>query len=355
MKLSSFPTLAARLLFVFVTIGAHLMVSRPAFADEDAATVSVARELFDEGRKLVREGKHAEACPKFEESLRLAPGIGTQFNLADCWERMGRTASASALFSLAAASANAAGQADREQALRERAAALEPRLSKLTVEVPEQNTHLVVALDDSLLDRAKWGIAVPLDPGTHTISARARGKKEWRKTVYIHPDASSETVRVPELEADAVIEPSAERDSSKPAMPPSAPSAPNEPPAVTQAGRSSKSTVWAISAASVGAAALTTGVVAGLQYRSAHADAKAICPSGVNCTQKEIQDHRRAVDDSKTARAWSYAGFAVGTLALAGGAVLWLLGHNDGRGTGFVAVPLVAVDGGAFAGMQGSF
>ena len=50
--------------------------------------------LFAEGGKLVADGDHTAACPKFEESFHLDPGIGTGFNLADCWEHIGRTASA---------------------------------------------------------------------------------------------------------------------------------------------------------------------------------------------------------------------------------------------------------------------
>src|SRR5688572_18113756 len=47
---------------------------------------SEARKLFKEGRSLAAEGRHAEACPKFEQSLQLEAGVGTRFNLADCYE-----------------------------------------------------------------------------------------------------------------------------------------------------------------------------------------------------------------------------------------------------------------------------
>src|SRR5262249_24412526 len=53
-----------------------------------------ADRLFKEAEVLARAGRYAEACPKLEESERLDPGIGTQFNLADCYERTGRVAHA---------------------------------------------------------------------------------------------------------------------------------------------------------------------------------------------------------------------------------------------------------------------
>src|SRR6185436_4269196 len=103
--------------------GASLVAAAILFQALPAAAQSsndaAARALFAEGRKLSSEGKWQEACPKFEESLRLVPGAGTRFNLADCWEHIGRTASAWSGFLDVAAEAKAAGQADREKASRE--------------------------------------------------------------------------------------------------------------------------------------------------------------------------------------------------------------------------------------------
>src|SRR5690349_20750961 len=103
-------------------VGVAMTSPLTARAEEAATPMAPARQAFMEGRKLAQAGDYAAACPKFEESLRLEVGVGPQFNLADCWEHIGRTASARALFLGAAASAKAVGQADREQVLRERSA-----------------------------------------------------------------------------------------------------------------------------------------------------------------------------------------------------------------------------------------
>jgi hypothetical protein len=90
-----------------------VLMSGDASADVSPADSAAARSLFDEARALLQAGKAAEACPKLEESQRLDPGMGTMFNLAECYERVGKTASAWTMFLQVASRARAASQADR--------------------------------------------------------------------------------------------------------------------------------------------------------------------------------------------------------------------------------------------------
>ena len=62
------------------------------------------------------QGRVSEACPLFEQSQRLDAGIGTQYNLAACYEALGRVASAYALFLEVSATAQARGQTERARA-----------------------------------------------------------------------------------------------------------------------------------------------------------------------------------------------------------------------------------------------
>src|SRR5450432_1599182 len=79
------------------TLLASVFGARPAGAQSSGSSVA-AQALFDDAKRLVQEGDAASACPKFEESERLEPGIGTKLNLADCYERVGRNASAWVLY-----------------------------------------------------------------------------------------------------------------------------------------------------------------------------------------------------------------------------------------------------------------
>ena len=141
--------------------------------------------LFDEGKKLMDAEEYAAACPKLAESQRLDPGNGTLARLATCHEKQGRTATAWSEFTELVTSAQRAGQADRERFARQRIAALEPHLSRLTIIVPADvatTPGLVVQRDAIAVGAAAWGIGIPVDPGDHLIEASAPGKQAGRPT-----------------------------------------------------------------------------------------------------------------------------------------------------------------------------
>src|SRR5258706_5833522 len=119
-----------------VALVSCFLFAASARADEPRSDEVTAQVLFDEAKSLIAANRWTEACPKLKESQRLAPGIGTKFNLADCYEHTGRFASAWAAFVDVAGQTRAKGQRDREKVARERAAALEPRLSRLAIVVP---------------------------------------------------------------------------------------------------------------------------------------------------------------------------------------------------------------------------
>ncbi|XYH92617.1 hypothetical protein ACMHYB_32665 [Sorangium sp. So ce1128] len=188
-----------RLLALAMFLAALVGGGRDARADTAAA-----QALFDAARQLMAQGKYADACPKLEESQRLDPGIGTQFNLAACYEQLGRTASAWSTFLEVAGAAKAAGQLEREKVARQRATALEPKLIRLTITAPaDAPGDLQVKRDGALVGRAQWGTPVPVDPGKHTIEASAAGRAPFARTVDLTRAGATETVAIPPLPAGA--------------------------------------------------------------------------------------------------------------------------------------------------------
>jgi hypothetical protein len=168
-------------------------------ARDARADNATAQALFDEGKRLMGEKKYAEACAKFEESQKLDPGLGTQTNLAICYESLGRTASAWSLYLEVAGAAKASNQTDREKRARDAAKALEPKLSKLKIEVTSPPQGLEVKRNGQLVGQATWGTPVPVDPGEIKITAMAPERKLWEKTLKIDKPGET-TVTIPELE-----------------------------------------------------------------------------------------------------------------------------------------------------------
>ncbi len=195
---------------------------RAAHAQEAAEDRAAAQALYDEAKQLTAKGDYASACPKFEASQRLDAGLGTQFYLADCWQHIGRTASAWALYLDVAMGSKAEGRLDRATVADARAQALQANLSKLSISVASPAPGLKVTRDGEAVQSAVFGSPLPIDPGDHTIGATAPGKKPWQTKITIPADGSSKVVQVPALE-DA------------PAMPVAPPTAPG-PAVVAPAG-----------------------------------------------------------------------------------------------------------------------
>lgn len=183
---------------IALTLTATLLVA--AVGHADGANKAAAQELFDQGRKLMEEGNFATACPKLESSQKLDPGAGTLMNLAACYEKNGQSASAWVTYT-DAATAGAERHPDWAEKARAKAAALAPTLSKLTVLVPLPVTGLVVKRDGAVVAAGAYGVAIPVDPGTHVIEASAPGRLGSKQAVQVGANAARETVNIPELEA----------------------------------------------------------------------------------------------------------------------------------------------------------
>jgi hypothetical protein len=190
------PRAVAALVLASVLLG-------PAIARADSEDQAAAESLFADARALLREGKVPEACRKFSASYRLDHAAGALLNLALCHEKEGKIASAWAEYKQSVLEARRAGRVEREQVASEAAAALEPRLPKLTVVVPPESrvSGLEVIRNESPIEQGGWGTPLPVDPGAISIVVRAPGYKAWSTSVTIEP-AQALSVSVPVLEVD---------------------------------------------------------------------------------------------------------------------------------------------------------
>jgi hypothetical protein len=286
-----------------------------AASSEDQAA---AQALFDDAKELVKSGKAAEACPKFEESQRLDPGLGTQLNLADCYERIGRTASAWTIYVEVAPAARREGQDARAEHAVTRAAALKPLLAKLTIVVPPERRlpGMNVTRDTTLVREAQWSVAIPVDPGQHTIIVEAPGKEPWQTSLDV-PAQSANTVTIPVLK-------DAPRDASRAAS-----SSGNVGSSDPNAGKTQR--IAGIALAGAGVVGVGLGTFFGLRAMGKKDDAGC---DGNSCPDVGSRD---LYEDAQSAGNVSTIGFIVGGLAVAGGAVLYFTAPKPAREKGLEA------------------
>lgn len=281
---------------------------------------AAATSLFYEARALMRKGQYAAACPKLEESMRLDYGIGTEFNLADCNEHLGKTATAWSGFLDVAAAAKAAGQPKRESVARDRAKAIEARVPKLVVEVPKPTSGMEVRRDGVVVGSAEWGTAVPVDPGTHHVVVSAPGKAPWSASAHA-VDGSTVRVKVPGELPDAIAV-AAPVQTTVPAMTSLTSGAADAPPPtldfpepVVEDGSTQRTIGWIVGAA--GLAGLGVGAGFGIDSLSKRNDADGHC-IGDLCDATGVQLRDDAIRSGNVATIATIAGGA----ALLGGIVL---------------------------------
>jgi hypothetical protein len=296
-------------------------------ADDRTDAAAAAESVFAEARALAKEGRWSDACPKFETSYKLDPAVGTLLNLAECWARTGRTASAWLRYREAASMALRTGQKEREAIARERARALETRLCRLVVREAEASRGAVaggsvsVRRDGEVVDAVTLGVAVPVDPGPHVVTAAAADQPSFeRRVVVVEPSSSpgaggrcEDTVVT--LPAFALVEPPASPPRGITPRPADAAARADSP----GAGGFRAVHALAVAAAVGGVAAIGVGVGFAASAASTKGDADAQC-SAAGCTatgRSLLADAGRSADVATIA-------LTAGAVLLVTGVVLWL-------------------------------
>lgn len=282
---------------------------------------AVAEQLFTEGKDLGRQNRWAEACPKFEASLRYDPALGTRLNLATCYDKVGKVASAWALFKEAADLARKAGDDKRRDFATKQVTALEPRLPHLKIVAPAVvPANLIVTRGGVTVDAALYGVAAVVDPGEVEIVASAPDHEPYT-TKRVVVEGKTTTVELPELtrRLPTIEEPPVGDPVEAPASPPVV--------VVVTAGPPPSRTRKVIGLATVGVGAVAAGVGAyfGLAARTSFADAKAVCGGDLACdSPADLARSQAKVDDARSQALLSTVLIGVGAAAVVGGAVVWL-------------------------------
>lgn len=307
---------------------------------------SIAEQLFNQARGLAKTNQWAEACPKFEASLRYAPALGTRLNLATCYEHIGKLASAWGLYRESIDLAKKTGDTKRRDYAQSQAAALEPRLAKLTISAPAKPpAGLVVTRDGTQIEPGALGIALYIDAGSHKITASAPGFEAFAQTVTI-VDGKTETLVIPPLIAKPIG--SVATDSSRPAVEHQV--EPAEPAALPSRTRK----YVAIGVGAAGVAAVGIGLVFGAKAKSTYKDAEALCGVDLACSPADYPRDRQLVQDARSSATTSTVLVIAGGAAIAAGAVVFLTAPRAPERATARIVPVVH-DRGAGVAITGGF
>lgn len=266
------------------------LVAVPAVASADDTSSS----FFADGQKLMAEGKFAEACPKFEKALLLNPGAGTKFNLADCYVKIGKLASALVHYREVENVTRQVGQQERSAMAKEKADALEPKVPTVIVRAPWLSSvpSASITLDGRPLTAGEVEKPIKVDFGEHVAIAKTDEQHQTRAVAKIGAEGEARTLA---LDSPVKIE-------TKPAGP--TPSTNPEPP---KSDGTTQRIVGA-SVAGIGAVAMVIGGVMALSAKSTYDTATEGC--GTQCPNAKAGDANDAITSANVGGVVLGAGLA---------------------------------------------
>jgi tetratricopeptide (TPR) repeat protein len=280
---------------------------------QDEASKVAARELADQGLVAYEAGRYDEAASALKRAYAIVKIPTLALYTARALEKLGKWVEASEIYLEATQlDASTGVAATQEQAKRDAASereALLARIPRITIEVEGAEPEATRLLQDGVEIPAAAAIDIerPVNPGQHTFVGAAGGK-----SVRASVDVAAGERRTVTLDFRApAVAPAA--------APAPAPSGGNAKSDASPSDGSLQRTIG-LGAMAVGGAGLIVGTVAGvisLTKRSSLDDEG--CKDGV-C----YDDQKDDVESYNSMRTISTIGFAVGIVAGAGGAVLYV-------------------------------
>lgn len=332
--------------FTSLALLSGLLASNPCAAQTTSSDKAAAEALFDQGVSLLRNRQYKEACEKLETSQRIDPAVGTLLYLGECYERLGRTASAWAMFREASSLAQSNGQTDRAKIASQRAERLEAALAYFTVNVtPEARVPgLVVRRGSDIVKPELFGVSIPTDPGEIKVEASAPGYAPFTQTIALSSRERSEA-SVPRLDPL----PPQQAAEPKPAVPDTTAAIHGPPDDVQPVRYVREPSPVSYVLGGIGLVGLGVGSFFGIKAIQRNNDAtRNYGCSGSICTDPRGLD---VTDDARKAARISDIAFVAGGALLASGVVLFIAAPRRPE-TGLLLAPTSA---GATLSMRGAF
>jgi tetratricopeptide (TPR) repeat protein len=293
-----------------------------------AAQNADAEALFSEAERLETSGQLDQACDAFEASNRIEPRAGTMIRLGQCREKQGRLASA---WSAYKDSLTRVKDPKKKAVAEAKVKELEPRLSYLTVLVPDESRvdGLVIKRNGAVLDPMLWNRAAPVDGGSYTISGEAPGHEPWTTSVQVEAEKAKASVEVPKFKEL--------RKLVDPATPPVGEPEDDDAIVTDEPGMFTTKRKIALGLGGAGVVAAAAGVFLGLGAKDLSDQAFELCPdASTPCNDAaEAQDLNDRANDRAL---YANVAFGVAGAAVIGAAVLWFTGAPSPEESGGLAI-----------------
>jgi len=187
-------------------------------AGDDAARIAAARSLFQEGLSLLDREEWAQAEDRFERALALRPSAQIAYNLSTALIAMGHLVRASEVLLIGVRDETA--PSDVREASERRRQEILPRIPKLTIQVSGDRTGAEIRVDERAIEWAMVGVAVPVDPGPHEITAIRDGEVIASDSVVLSEGGRAQTSLALPVAAPTPAETAEAADPVRPAGPP---------------------------------------------------------------------------------------------------------------------------------------
>lgn len=309
---------ALSLLALAVALAPALAAAQAAGAGENDG---LRRELIAQAESARDAGEHARAVDLARRAAQLRSTPSLSLMIAQEEAALGHPVEALEV------ARRCASEATIDAALRHRARILrectdlarqmEGRLARLTVQVPAGHSDLAVEVAGRALPSAAWGVAVPVAPGSVTVTARARDGRSFTREVTL-AEGQSASVEVTLTASPArAPEPVADANST-------AATASTAPPLVAlaaeavEARRGASVGPWIL--VGLGGAALAGAGVFWMLHDDAIAERDRAC-SPAGCRPSAIASNDRA----QSLTLATNVSLALGGSALVGGLVWWVV------------------------------
>jgi hypothetical protein len=185
----------------------------PSASAQDPKELSQARAKFQQALELKQAGNWPAALRLLREvgQVRMTPQV--RYHIAVCEEKLGKLVAALGGYELALADAESM-HPDFVAEVQASVEDLRARIPKLVIERGPGGEAAAIELDGISLGASSIGVEVPVDPGPHTLSAKAPGKRPFSETVTVNEEeARTVTVTLAPLDSD---EPEPQRPGSAP-------------------------------------------------------------------------------------------------------------------------------------------